>query len=487
MKNPNKKPLGGRIKASFQTRAWHVGIYSVFAAVIVIAIAVVINLAVKALPTSSTQLDMTSEKLYSISDQTVQVLSSLDKQVDIYWIVQDGNQDSTLQQVLGKYAEYKNITVTQVDPVKYPNFASKYTSDTVSNNSLVVACGDRNMYIANSDIWSMSDTAYQNYYSTGQASPDTFEGEAKLTSAIQYVTSEEQPIAYTLSGHGESGLSDDMKSAVSLENVQVKDLSLLTVDAVPDDCGMLFLCGPTSDLSANEVQSIETYLNKGGKILITTAYTKADMTNFQKLLSDYGLELDYGYVFETDSNHYCYNYADLLLPDIGSHAITTPLVNGNYYVLMPDAQGLKVSDSYPTDLTVTSLLTTSDGAYLKANVDNATTYAKESGDTDGPFVLGAAVQNSTTGAQLVVFTSSGFMESKYSDLVSGANKDLFLNSVDWMCQINNSISIHAKTVSTDSFTFSNTNAYLVRIVFLALIPLAFIGTGVIIFVRRRRR
>ena len=489
MENPNKNPLGGRIKASFKTRAWHVGMYSVIAAIIVIAIAVVINLVVGAMPTSATQLDVTTEKLYSISDQTKQILSDLSDPVDIYWIVQSGNEDTTLQQLLGKYAQYDNVTVTEVDPVQYPNFAAQYTSDTVSDNSLVVVCGDRSMYIGNSDIWTYSDysTAYYYYYYYGETmSPDTFAGEEKLTSAVRYVTSDEQPVAYTLTGHGETGLSDDMKSAVALENVDLEDLSLLTVDAVPDDCSMLLLAGPTSDLSSEELQKIETYLDAGGKILVTTAYTDADMTNFKKLLSDYGLDLTYGYVLEGDSSNYASGYIDMLLPNIESHDITDPLVNGSYHVLMPDAQALTVEDNYSSDLTVTKLLTTSSESYLKTDLSN-TNYEKEDGDLEGPFALGAAVENSTSGAQLVVFSSTDFTDSNYNEAVSGANQDMLLNAVDWMCQMDDSISIHAKTVSTDTMTYSDSAATLVKIVLIGLIPLAFVATGVIIFIRRRRR
>ena len=101
--------MKGKIRASFRTRAWRAGAYSIFAAVIVVAIAVVANLAVNALPASVTQIDMTNNGLYSISEGTEQILASLEKDVDVYWLVQDGYENPTMEQVLQKYAEFDRV------------------------------------------------------------------------------------------------------------------------------------------------------------------------------------------------------------------------------------------------------------------------------------------------------------------------------------------------------------------------------------------
>lgn len=488
MKKTDGTSLRERTKASYRTRRWRVGSYSVAAVVIVAAIAVALNLIVGALPGSAAELDMTPQQLYTLSGESEQTLAALDRDVEIYWIVQSGSEDATLEELLGRYAEYSHVSVTRVDPVKYPNFLSAYTDESAANNSLVVVCGERSMYIPYTDIWTYSDYeqyAYY-YYNYGQEYRDTFAGEQKITSAVGYVTSEELPVMYVLSGHGEAALSETVRSAVALQNVQVEDLSLLTVEAVPDDCGILCINGPVSDLSAAETAMIREYLERGGRLLAATAYTQEDMTNFDGLLADWGLSVRYGYVLEDNSRYHFAGYVDLLLPEMQSHNITSPLSEAGYSVLFPDAQAL-VMGSTAEDVTLSSLLKSSSESYLKTELAGTANLEKADGDEEGPFVLAAAAVNKTTGGQIVVFGSNSFMERDFSDMVSGANLDMYLNAVDWLCEKTEAISIHAKTISTDYLTFSDSAAGAARVVLLALVPLAFAAVGLVTFIRRRRR
>ncbi len=483
-----KKSLLARLKESYKTRRWRVGSYSVAAVVIVAAIAVALNLIVGALPSSSTELDMTPQQLYTLSGESEQLLAALDSDVEIYWIVQSGGEDTTLEELLGRYAEYSHVSITRVDPVKYPNFLSAYTDESATNNSLVVVCGERSMYIPYTDIWTYSDYeeyAYY-YYNYMQDYRDTFAGEQKLTSAIGYVTSEESPVLYMLSGHGETTLSDAVQSAIALQNVQVEELSLLTVEAVPEDCDILCINGPVSDLSAEEAAMIREYMEKGGRLLVSTAYTDADMTNFDALLAGCGLSVEYGYVLEDNSSYHFHGYIDLLLPTLQSHSITSPLSEAGYSVLFPDSQALVMGET-SEDITVSSLLKSSSESYLKTDLAGSADLEKADDDPEGPFVLAAAAVNDTTGGQIVVFGSNTFMERDFSDMVSGANLDMYLNAVDWLCEKTDSISIHAKLVSTDYLTYSDSAAGAAKVVLLALVPMAIIAVGVVTYIRRRRR
>lgn len=478
-----------QLRAAYKTRAWSVGAYSVLAAVLVIAIGVVINLAVEALPSSVTEVDMTPEQLYSISPETEQILSALEEDVDIYWLVSSGSEDDTLRRVLEKYGEFDRVTVTQVDPVEYPAFAGAYTSESVTMNSLIVTNGERSMYIPYSDIWTYSDYEmyYYYYYYYGQEYLDTFAGEGQLTSAVSYVTAEELPVMYILSGHGETELSQDVLSAVALENVETEALNLLTVEAVPEDCGVLAVFGPVSDLSESECEKIRAYLNGGGRMLVTTEYTEESMVNFQALLREYGLELSYGYVLENNSAYYSFGYIDLLLPELVSHSITAPLVNGGYSVMMPDAQAITETEEHGDNIQVSRLLETSATSYLKESISGLASYDQTDADPVGPFMVAAAAEDTDTGAQLVVFGSTVFMEAEYSDMVSGSGEDLFLNALAWLCEMEQSISIHPKTLSGDTLVFSGRAAGVLKTLFVIVMPLLCVGAGVVNFVRRRKR
>lgn len=471
---------------SFRSRAFRAGGYSLAAAAIVIAIAVALNLMVGALPASWTKVDLTDTGLYSLSSQTEQLVAELEEDVTVYWIVQDGSQDSTMEQLLERYKSLsKHLKVEEKDPVVYPSFAQQYTDSTLYNNSLIVVCGDRSRYISYYDIYV---TDYSSYYTTGTTSTQ-FAGESELTSAIDYVTNEDLPTVYTLTGHGESELPSELSEGAEDENLLLEELSLVNGEAVPEDADAIILYSPQRDISSDEKDALLTYLQGGGKLLLVTDYTDTDMPNLAELMEYYGTALMDGLVLEGDSDHHMRGYNYYLLPDISSHDITQPLVDGGYYILMPLAQGITVSDELRDGLTVTELLTTSDSAYAKADGYNITTFEKEDGDVDGPFALGVAIAEEVEGGQtgIVWLTTSYMFDSDNNMRVAGANNDLFLNALDWMCQRESAISIRAKDLSTEYLTVSSSSASTWSVILVAVVPLAFLAGGAVVTIRRRRR
>lgn len=139
-----KKPLKQRIRESMNGKYLRNGSYSVMISAIFIVIVIVINMIVGSLPSKYTEFDVSSQKLYSIGDETKSYLKKLDKDITIYQVVQSGSEDETLKKLLEKYAEESShIKVETKDPVVNPKFTSQYTNDEVSANSLIVVCGDR--------------------------------------------------------------------------------------------------------------------------------------------------------------------------------------------------------------------------------------------------------------------------------------------------------------------------------------------------------
>lgn len=470
---------------SFRSRVFRAGGYSLAAAAIVIAIAVALNLMVGALPASWTKVDLTDTGLYSLSSQTEQLVAGLEEDVTVYWIVQDGSQDSTMEQLLERYKSLsKHLDVVEKDPVVYPSFAQQYTDATLYNNSLIVVCGDRSRYISYYDIYV---TDYSSYYTNGTTSTQ-FAGESELTSAIDYVTNEDLPTVYTLTGHGESDLPSELSQGAEDENLLLEELSLVNGEDVPEDADAIILYSPQRDISSDEKDALLTYLQGGGKLLLVTDYTDTDMPNLAELMEYYGTALMDGIVLEGDSDHHMRGYNYYLLPDINSHDITQPLMDG-YYILMPVAQGITVSDELRDGLTVTQLLTTSDSAYAKADGYNITTFDKEEGDTDGPFALGVAITEEVEGGQtgIVWLTTSYMFDSDNNMRVAGANNDLFLNALDWMCQRESAISIRAKDLSTEYLTVPSSTASTWSVILVAVVPLAFLACGAVVTIRRRRR
>ena len=476
------------IAASFKTRSFRVGGYSVAATAIVLAIAVAVNIFAGALPSSVTQFDTTANQLFTISEQTENILAALDEEVTIYWIVQSGAEDSGVSTLLDRYKDLsKNIKVQKKDPDVYPTFVQQYT-DYVSNNSLVVEANGHSRYIDSEDIYVYDYYSYY-YYGTEDIS---FCGETELTSAIDYVTSENLPKIYTLTGHGESALGSTFSDAVDKENMETEDLSLLTSEYVPDDADCVLILAPQSDISENEKTMLQEYLHNGGNVvLITDPPMNGSLTNLEALTADYGISAANGVVVESNRNYYAWDAPYYLLPEINSHSITDSLISGGYYVLLPIAQGLTVSDVLPSNVSVTELLTTSSDAFSKAAGYNLTTYEYEEGDLNGPFALAVlATETVDDGIEgnVVWISSAAIVDDQTNSQVSGGNQDFFLNVLGYLCEPEeSSLSIHAKSMTTEYLTMSSGTSAALSLIVVGLIPIAYLAVGVVIWFRRKRR
>jgi len=467
-------------------KAFRAGGYSLVLCVIITLIVVAANLLVGQLPSTATKLDMTKEKLYSLTDETKTLAQSLQEDVTIYLIAQRGNENALVSEFIERYTALSSHIKTQtVDPVAYPNFVSQYTSEALSDNSIIVASEKRSRTIDSSTLF-VSDQYAQ--YLGGDTDTSTFNGEYQLSSALNYVTSDNLPILYALTGHGEQTLSNTFSKYVSDRGVELKTLSLLTQTEVPEDAGALFIDSPTKDFSETELKIIKTYLEGGGRLLLVTDYAETDLPNLSKLMEGYGVETVDGVVLEQDANHYV-TYPILLVPNIESHDITQNAEDDGLYAIAPGAQGIKTIESYRSTLTIDPLLTTSDSAFSKQNPNQMTTSEKEEGDLEGPFNLAVAISEKIGEAEtkVVWFSTSGMISDEYDSLVSGGNSSIFLGSISWMCEMKNPLTIRSIEVTYDKLTLTEAKANFWGIVLMAGIPLVILAAGVAVIVKRRKR
>ncbi len=473
MKKPflPKKENTGRI-------ALRGGGYSLAVTAIVLAICVAVNVLAGLLPTSATRYDISAAKLYSVTSSTKAVLTGLTDDVTIYWIVQAGQEDSVIENLLGKYESLSDhVTVEVKNPDVYPTFAAQYTSETVYNNSLVVECGDRSRYIAYEDIY-LQEVDYSTY-----SASYSFDGEGQISSAIDYVTREELPQVYRLTGHGEAALSEVFSGQLTRDNIEVTDFSLLTENGVPEDADCVLIYAPESDISEEEVTLLQSYVTGGGKLLVLAGPTQDGiLPNLYSLLESYGVTAVDGMVVESDSQYYTFGYPYILLPDMADSDVTESLIAEGYSAVMPISLGLTVSGSASG---VTALLTTSDTAFSKAAGYAMTTVDKEDGDTDGPFAL--AVEVTDGSGEMIWFTSSLLVEDAYNSISSGGNLDMVMNALSALIGEQESLSIRSKSLSYNYLTISESQASTIKTVMIGMIPLAFAAAGVYAVVKRRSK
>lgn len=487
MKNKNhnkfdKKKLIGTISKKHIKN----GSYTMVMSVIFIAVVIVINMIVSTIPSKYSEIDISSQKLYSIGDETKKMLKDLEKDVTIYQIAQSGSEDENIANLLKKYEdESKHIKVEQKDPVVNPKFVSQYTSDDLSANSLIVVCGDRNKVI---DYNNMYETSMD--YQTYSSQTTGFDGEGQITSAIGYVTSENLPVLYTVEGHGEKGMDSSVKEDIEKANMDIKSLNLLTEGSVPDDADCLFIDSPSTDFSSDEKDAIIEYLENGGKAMIFSDYTTEDMPNFDAILENYGVQRVDGVVFEGDNQHYAMQMPYYLVPTINSTDASSETASAGYYVLVPYAQGIKQLEDVRDTVKIESILTTSDQAYSKTDL-NSNTIEKEDGDVEGPFDLGVSITESLDDdkeTQIVYYSTSNLMDSQTNQMVSGGNEKLIMESLKWMTDTEESasVSIPSKSLEVSYLTITDYDAAFWKICTIALIPGIFLVIGFVVWIKRRK-
>ena len=487
MKNKNhnkfdKKKLIGTISKKHIKN----GSYTMVMSVIFIAVVIVINMIVSTIPSKYSEIDISSQKLYSIGDETKKMLKDLEKDVTIYQIAQSGSEDENISNLLKKYEdESKHIKVEQKDPVVNPKFVSQYTSDDLSANSLIVVCGDRNKVIDYNNIYETS-IDYQTYSSQTTG----FDGEGQITSAIGYVTSENLPVLYTVEGHGEKDMDSSIKEDIEKANMDIKSLNLLTEGTIPDDADCLFIDSPSTDFSSDEKDAIIEYLENGGKAIIFSDYTTEDMPNFDAILENYGVQRTEGVVFEGDKQHYAMQMPYYLVPTINSTDASSETASAGYYVLAPYAQGIKQLDDVRDTVKIESILTTSDQAYSKTDL-NSNTIEKEDGDVEGPFDLGVSITESLDDdkeTQIVYYSTSNLMDSQTNQMVSGGNEKLIMESLKWMTDTEESasVSIPSKSLEVSYLTITDYDAAFWKICTIALIPGIFLVIGFVVWIKRRK-
>ena len=453
------------------------GSYAIVLTCMVLALLVVVNLLANALPANLTKLDISASKLYSVTSNTKAVVNALEQDVTIYWIVQSGQEDDVIDNLLAKYDSLSDhIEVVKRNPDVYPTFAKQYTDETVSNNSLVVVSGEKYRYVPYSDIYVSQGSAYSYSYTT------SFDGEGAITSAIDYVVSTELPILYTLEGHGETALPDTFASQLEKENVETKSLSLLTVDEIPEDAAALMIHAPASDISEEEAKMLLEYVRSGGKLLVLAGpVADAELTNLYGMLSNYGVTAAEGIVSEGDREHYAFQAPYVLLPELGDGDITAPLAEKKYMAIVPIAAGLQLSDTSEAQ----SLLDTTQSAYSKVAGYAQTTYDKEEGDIDGPFSLGVDIQDHSSG-RIIFFTSSYLLDDMYNAYSSGANNDLVMNALSALMGERQAMSIRSKSLNYNYLTISESAASLLKLVMIGLVPLCYLAMGAATVWDRRR-
>ena len=171
----------------------------------------------------------------------------------------------------------------------------------------------------------------------------------------------------------------------------------------------------------------------------------------------------------------------IFFPTINTSDITSPLIDENYYVIFPLAQGLNIDNS-----DAASLLDSSSSSFSKKDGYYLTTYDKEDEDSDGPFSLAITLDTNNDG-ELIWFASSYFLEDVYNSYSSGANLNLAINALSELIGQEDNISISSKSLNYSYLTISDSSASLLKKWMIGIIPFSFVVYGILTVIDRRKK
>ena len=457
---------------------------------ILCAAVLVLNLSASFIPDSVMVHDVTKRDFQLLTDQTKSFLATLDQEVTIYIYSSEKNADENVVKMIRSYGENDKIAVEYVDPEANSQFALQYTKNGLSEGSLVVKSGDRFRVISENKIYTWSDPDMESY----GFSPDGFDLEGLLTSAIDYVTTKNLPKIYEITGHGELLLTGSFLTAVNRENVEVSELSLVAAGKIPADARGLLILAPDEDYSEEEISLLRDYLEKGGNLYVLLQWSEEPKERLHRFLSEYGIIVENGIVSEGDADLY-FQEPYYLIPEIQETSVTEGLSGSMALSVM--SVGMKVENE-----AAEVILKTTDHAFLKKNPEMEDQSGNATGDETGEYILGVFLKKTvdvtegsgdasgakvTREAKLSVFASPYMTQETMNDAISGMNQKLFIQILGEMVSHKNPISIPTKNYTPRYVTVSESDSRFFGTILIGILPGLTLIAGLVIWVIRRRR
>ena len=453
---------------------------------LIIAAIIGANYGFSYIPDKYVEFDITKNGWFTITDETKAVLDNLNEDITLNVISSKEECDETIAHYLNSYDSYSNHVKIAYKPTsQFPGFAANYTDSALTPSSVIIPMGDKYRVIDANDMFQYT---YDYNYSM---SVTGFDVEGQITAAISSLVDGENEVkVYCLSGHSELELPSYVKDGLGKIGYTFQDFTLYTGD-IPEDCDILVINGPQSDLDKAEIETIKNYINNGGKVFMTTALEESNCTNYDELTKYLGVELTEGTVVEDD-------YRFMLSADIPTYILNIPYSTSPYSIddkkmnFLAFARGLKYDENnLPADVVINDIFVSSDSAYAKSISATTENIKKEEGDEEGPFKLGLYIKkfNQETGeyGEVVVIGSGAFLLTDADNMVSHGNSDLFIDAAKNLVDNSLVVTIPAKELNYDYITVSASMVFLYLAIYCVIAPLALVIAGIVIIIIRRRK
>ncbi len=476
------------IVRSFSGRQARLGSLAAGSVVVVLAILFAINYLSSR---HNRRWDLTAARQFSLSEQTKKVLQGLQNPVHIrVFDRSDGFQRFRERLDEYQYAS-KLITVEYIDLDKRPTLANELKIQTPG--TVVID--------------------YQ-----GRSERVTSDGEQELTNGLIKVIQGKTHKVYFVGGHGERATEttdrtgySTIAAALKNDNFETDTIVLAQQKAVPDDASVLVVAGPKTDFFPAEIDMVKKYLAKGGKLMLLLdppdRHDSPPLTNLVALAKDWGMDVGTNIVVDVSGMGQLLG-TDVSVP-VAAKYETHPITDRfNLLTAFPLARSVTSVEGGVNGHSAQNLVLTSKNSWAETDIKRLATTGQverelDKGDKPGPVSLAAAVSAAATDApaptatdganktndapkpetRVVVFGDSDFVTNGYLGIPG--NRDLFLNSVNWLAQQENLISIRPRDPEDRRVSLTADQAKLIFWLSILIIPGLILAGGVQTWWRRR--
>ncbi|MEK6577288.1 MAG: Gldg family protein [Nitrospirota bacterium] len=416
------------------------------------------------------RLDLSYNKDFTLSPQTISVLRNLTKDVKVTGFFQEGSQ--TKGQFKGLLETYmyhtKRIKFDFVDPDKEPAVAKRYKID--EYDTMLLESGEKEAR-AKGIV------------------------EQELTNAIIRVTREGKRSIYFIEGHGEHGVDDtersglsQVKDSLTKQGHDVKKLILMQEGKIPDDVTILVIAGPQKPFLEAEKDLLQSYINSGGQLLLMV--DPVTTSGIDEILIKLGVKLGNDVIIDPISRIFGGALNIPVVSNYPRHQITN---NFNIITFFPVARSIGFDLDGSNDISFEPVIQTSPSSWAETDLDKRDADFDPKKDTKGPVEIAATVTFKEKEGidapkekrfRLVIFGDSDFSSNAWFS--SSGNGDLFLNSVNWLAREEDIISISPKEVKGSRLLLTRTEGRRLFIIPVLLLPSLVLISGLTIWRKRRR-
>jgi len=477
-----KKSVGSVLKSTKFKRSGMATIMTVVFIVLVIALNILVSLLSARFP--SMNIDMTAQKLNTLSDSALDAAKNVPNDTEIYVIAKedDARNDrifseikfSQVSNLLDKMAEANpKIKISYIDADTNPQFMSEHANENLSTGSVLISTAQRTKTLRIIDLFSASQdqtTGAMSYFSNVDSA---------LANAVTMVNLENIPVVSVISGHDEffdTTARADLETLLSNNSYSVQNVNLLTGE-ISADTQVLVIAAPSTDYTSEEIQKLRDFLSDSP--------AQAKLPNLAGFLEEWGVAVEEGVVIETNNTRiFSTNESYIIVDSAG-----VVLAENSYPLLVaPSSSPLQILFTSNADIAVKPLWKTSANAYtvMEELLENPDTSEQIIATLSEKIIN---VGGMPTTRNVVVFGSTPALTSSFITASTFSNPNYTIDLFSYLTGVEkNNNAIAPNQIQTNTIDISASGATIINLglfVFTIGIPLVILIVGLIVFLKRR--